>query len=104
MFLQVGESLQEVEEQLGRAGADYREVWQGGRAADRDGFVFQVRRWRQCVSRVEPLASLIFGLELRLEVNTPGLGRYQSSSLILILQTIEEKSYILSQFLYFEII
>ena len=70
MFLQVGESLQEVEEQLGRAGADYREVWQGGRAGDGDRFVFQVRRWRQCVSRVEPLASLLFGLELRLEVNT----------------------------------
>ena len=27
----------------------------------------QVRRWRQCVSRIEPLAGLIFGLELRLE-------------------------------------
>ena len=74
MFLQVGESLQEVEEQLGRAGADYREVGQEGRAGDGgrvpDGFVFQVRRWRQCVCRVEPLASLLFGLELRLEVNT----------------------------------
>ena len=32
-----------------------------------DNLNTQLRRWRQCVSRIEPLAGLIFGLELRLE-------------------------------------
>jgi len=47
----VERALEETEGLLGRGGPDYR----------------QVRRWRQCVSRIEPLAGLIFGLELRLE-------------------------------------
>ena len=80
-----------MESQLGRAGADYREVWQEAEQETETDLCVQVRRWRQCVSRVEPLASLLFGLELRLEVNTPGLGRYESLVRVLILHSIEEE-------------
>ena len=74
--------MEETEGLLGRGGPDYRQVLPSlpydmmiiNRSYmlltfecydnDEDD---QVRRWRQCVSRIEPLAGLIFGLELRLE-------------------------------------
>ena len=66
---------------LGRSGPDYRQVlhtyvisYEDEDEDDEDNHHpnhhhhdDQVRRWRQCVSRIEPLAGLIFGLELRLE-------------------------------------
>ena len=62
----------------------------------------QVRRWRQCVSRIEPLAGLIFGLELRLEEAKE--GRQPLEVVFIIVIIIPIKCHIIVSTIFFVII